>query len=309
MGPKRVKRWATFVLGVWLWSTAFVPPPEVGLSDTFFCFQDCHETKVDQSEKRPMQARPLRRIPSCGAGLWMASSMVAPSHAEGFDPSQWVELVSSNRDFLVASAAAVFTWRQVEEAQRQTEEARRQADEAFKQSDEYKIQQAVQKFMEPFKPDQVIQRDVMETTQNRLRTWARHATIVSGHYLTGKTVAMEEVLRDVPGVWSLTVEDENWKENKLYQSLRIADDGMLKEVLRRVQAKLAELPNPKTKFPIILLEVPRRAKGGGDQTDFLRVISISSPGMDLISTTAKELSSDSQFAHAPWQLETIWDKF
>ena len=65
------------------------------------------------SLKRPMQVRPLRRTPSCGAGLWMAFSMVAPSHAEGFDPSQWVELVSSNRDFPVASAAAVFTWRQV----------------------------------------------------------------------------------------------------------------------------------------------------------------------------------------------------
>ena len=152
---------------------------------------------------------------------------------------------------VVSAAAAVFTWRQ--------------ADEAFKQSDEYKIQQAVQKFMEPFKPskpkEKVIQREVMKTIEKRLTTWTQHATIVSGRYQTGKTVAVQEVLRYVPGVWSLLVKDKSWEE-KLYQSLGITGAGTLEEVLSRVQAKLAELPKPKTKIPIILLEVPRRTKEG-----------------------------------------------
>ena len=121
----------------------------------------------------------------------------------------FVQTVAENKDFLVSSAGfgvsvAAAVWTQ------------RQAEEAFKQSDEYKVQRAVAKFMEPFVPKmpkrEVIHRKVRDTIANRVKTWDEHATIVSGRFQTGKTVAVEEVLRGARGIFKHTVKDEHWEE-------------------------------------------------------------------------------------------------
>ncbi|CAE7600346.1 unnamed protein product, partial [Symbiodinium pilosum] len=148
------------------------------------------------------------------------------------------------------------------------------AQEAFKQSDEYKVQRAVAKFMEPFVTKmpkrKVIHRKVMDTIANRVKTWDEHATIVSGRFQTGKTAAVEEVLRGARGIFKHTVEDENWKK-ELYDSLQVDGPGMFETVIVRVKAELAKLADPITKTPIILFEVPR---------------------MDTISSTTKDLSTE-----------------
>ncbi|CAE7762555.1 unnamed protein product, partial [Symbiodinium pilosum] len=205
----------------------------------------------------------------------------------------FVQTVGDNRDFLIASAAAFWTYRQVQEAERATAEAerataeaKRQAEEAFKQSDEYKVQLAVAKFMEPFVPKmpkrKVIHGKVMDTIANGVKTWDEHATIVSGRFQTGKTVAVEEVFRGARGIFKHTVKDEHWEE-KLYKSLQVDGPGMFETVLVRVKAELAKLADPITKTPIILLEVPRTT----------------TKGMDTISSTSKDLSTEGgKAAHA-----------
>ncbi|CAE7926587.1 CACTIN, partial [Symbiodinium sp. KB8] len=65
----------------------------------------------------------------------------------------------------------------------------------------------------------------------------------------------------------------------MYKKLRVNDEGMFKEVLRRVRRELEKFPNNPTKFPILLLEVHREVVGGVD-------------AMKLVSTTAKTLATD-----------------
>ena len=66
----------------------------------------------------------------------------------------------------------------------------------------------------------MIHREVMDTIAKRVKTWDEHATIISGRFQTGKTVAVEEVLRDAKGIFKHTVENENWKK-ELYESLQV----------------------------------------------------------------------------------------
>ena len=76
---------------------------------------------------------------------------------------------------------------------------------------------AVKKFMAPYEPakspDEVVPRKVVDDIRHRLSSWRQQsdATIVSGRYKSGKTVAVEEALRGVCGVWAFTVEVEDWK--------------------------------------------------------------------------------------------------
>ncbi|CAE7531031.1 unnamed protein product [Symbiodinium pilosum] len=133
--------------------------------------------------------------------------------------------------------------------------------------------------MDPFVPKmpkrKVIHRKVMDTIANRVKTWDEHATIVSGRFRTGKTVAVEEVLRGARGIFKHTVKDEHWEE-RLYKSLQVDGPGMFEAVLVRVKAELAKLADPITKTPIILFEVPRAT----------------TKGMDTISSTTKDLSTE-----------------
>ena len=240
-----------------------------------------------------------RNIPLCGAVV--STCIVAEPERVSADVSAqeaaqtFVQTVAENKDFLVSSAgfgvsvaSTFWTYRQVQEAERataetkrqtaeaerataeakqQTAEAKRQA-EALKQSDEYKVQRAVAKFMDPFVPKmpkrKVIHRKVMDTIANRVKTWDEHATIVSGRFRTGKTVAVEEVLRGARGIFKHTVKDEHWEE-RLYKSLQVDGPGMFEAVLVRVKAELAKLADPITKTPIILFEVPRATTKGRGQ--------------------------------------------
>ncbi|CAE7558448.1 unnamed protein product [Symbiodinium pilosum] len=133
--------------------------------------------------------------------------------------------------------------------------------------------------MDPFVPKmpkrEVIHRKVMDTIANRVTTWDEHATIVSGRPQTGKTAAVEEVLRGARGIFKHTVESENWKK-ELYESLQVDGPGMFETVLVRVKAELVKLTDPITKTPIILFEVPRTT----------------TKGMDTISSTTKDLSTE-----------------
>ena len=218
--------------------------------------------------------------------------MVVPAYASdntGLEFQQFIdefagekdffEVVSSNRDFIVSVAAlivsvaaAAFGYRQVEEAKRQTDEAKRQADEAkrqadetFKASPEGKIRAAVAKAMEPFEParkeDEVIKRPEMDTIKDRIKSWQYHATMIGGRYQSGKSWALEEALRGVRGVVEFTIESANWK-TVMFEQEELDNAGQFKKVMCRVREKLKDFPDNLTKYPILLLDIPRRTTVG-----------------------------------------------
>ncbi|CAJ1414907.1 unnamed protein product [Effrenium voratum] len=159
-------------------------------------------------------------------------------------------------------------------------------------SSDFRIKRlAVKKLMAPYEPamspDEVVPRKVVDDIRHRLSSWRQKsdATIVSGRYKSGKTVAVEEALRGVCGVWAFTVEVEDWKP-AMCQMLGVKDANMFAEVLRRVRATLQKKKFAKnlTQYPILLLDIPRDIKGGKEE------------GMKLVSTTAKDMSSDSRYA-------------
>ena len=174
--------------------------------------------------------------------------------------------------------------------------------EAFIASDESKIQTAVQNFLQPYQPkkteEQVVRRDIMNTINKLITEWSlqtEKATIVSGRYQTGKTVAVNEALRGVRGVFQFDVESADWEE-AMYKQLRVSDEGMFKEVLRCVRRELAEFPSNATRFPILLLEVHREVVGGGLLSENVGRPNATTPevvdAMKLVSTTAKTLATD-----------------
>ncbi|CAE7353608.1 unnamed protein product [Symbiodinium sp. CCMP2592] len=131
--------------------------------------------------------------------------------------------------------------------------------------------------MVPFPPQtkkaEVVERDITKTIEERILGWHEHATIIAGRFGAGKSVAVEEALRDMQGVYVHQVRGNDWEE-KLYKRLGLDGPDMLEEVLRRVGDKLK-------RPPILLLDIPRTTK----------------QGMETISSFAKELSSDRKLAH------------
>ena len=201
-------------------------------------------------------------------GPCMMIALARATHEPAHLPSLQ-DYVAQNKDFLVETAGAVGTMAGSYIAYLQFEQDRRQVDEAFRASDEYKIQTAVQDFLQPYEisdpEEQVVKRDVMEAINELVRTWSRRAKktpTVTGRYQAGKTVAVNEALRGVRGVFQFEVESADWKE-AMYKKLRVNDEGMTKEVLRRVRRELAKFPNNPTKFPILLLEIHLEVVGGG----------------------------------------------
>ena len=208
--------------------------------------------------------------------------MVAPAYASdtsGLDFQQFVEEFAGKKDFFAALASATLSVAgtvvavagtavavaQLDQAKRSADEAKRSADEAFKASPEGKIQQALAKAMEPFEPsrpqDEVIQRPVMETLRQRIASWQQHATIIGGRYQSGKSVATEEALRGARGVVRFTIRSADWTD-RMCKHLGVDDEGLFKEVMRRAREKLKDFPDNLTKFPILLLEVPRTTTEG-----------------------------------------------
>ena len=197
--------------------------------------------------------------------------MIAPARATD-EPAHLPSLqdyVAQNKDFLVGTAGAVGTVAGSYIAYLQFEQDRRQADEALRASDEYKIKQAVEKFLRPYEISDseapVVKRHVMQTIKANITAWSRQTkktTIVTGRYQAGKTVAVNEALRGVRGVFQFDVKSADW-EKLMCEKLGVSNEGMFKEVLRRVRRELEKFPDNPTKFPILLLEVHREVVGGG----------------------------------------------
>ena len=158
----------------------------------------------------------------------------------------------------VALAALFFSYRQVVEARRANEEAR-------KASPEYKIEQAVDKFMQKFQPtmsqSHIVWRPVIDSIRCRIQNWEQDATLVSGRHGAGKTVAVQEALRDMRGTFQFNVNVAGW-DKVLYEELGIETKSMFKNVLDVAGAKLQNLNGNLTKTPILLLDVPRETTGG-----------------------------------------------
>ena len=196
--------------------------------------------------KRSRERLNTLKVFALAALSWAVSSLWSALHRSG----QFVGgTVANNRDFLVGTADAVGIMAVSYLACMQ-----------FYQ-DEYKIQTAVQDFLKPYPPkrkeEQVVRRDIMNTIKKLITEWSlqtEKATIISGRYMSGKTVAVNEALRGVRGVFQFDVKSADW-EKLVYEKLRVNDEGMFKEVLRRVRRELAKFPNNPTKFPILLLEV------------------------------------------------------
>eukprot|EP00439_Symbiodinium_sp_Y106_P009525 s12819_g1.t1 len=87
------------------------------------------------------------------------------------------------------------------------------------------------------------------------RSWQGHATIIAGRFGSGKSVALEEALRDRRGVYVHFVKDKDW-ENSLYKDLRLDNLGMLKDALRLVRKR------NHGSTPILVLDIPRTTKEG-----------------------------------------------
>ena len=106
---------------------------------------------------------------------------------------------------------------------------------AFQQTDAGKVRKAMAKMMKAFEPElaktMVAEREVVERIETRLRSWQGHATIIAGRHGSGKSVALEEALRGMQGVYVHTVEDKDWKKS-LYKDLGLDNLGMLKVALR-----------------------------------------------------------------------------
>ena len=103
-----------------------------------------------------------------------------------------------------------------------------------------RIEFAVDRMMQPFPPQkkeaEVVERGIIKAIRLRILRWNQHATVIAGRFGSGKSVALEEALRGMQGVYVHTVEDKDWKE-ALYKSLRMDDLGMLKEALRLVRKR------------------------------------------------------------------------
>ena len=135
----------------------------------------------------------------------------------------------------------------------------------------YQTYKATNGYMSSYKSrrpeSQVIKRDVMDTLKSRIRDWGEHATIISGRYMAGKTVAVEEALRGTRGVFRFCIKYADW-ESLMYQELGVKDTNMFKQVLRRVRKRLAKHPDNLTKFPILLLDIPRETPTGRSLVSF-----------------------------------------
>ena len=164
------------------------------------------------------------------------------------------------------------------------------------------------------KEDEVIKRPEMDTIKERIKSWRYNATIIGGRFQSGKSVAVEEALRGVRGVVRFTIKSADW-EKVMCKRLKVDDEGMFVEVMSRVHEKLKDFPDNLTKYPILLLDIPRRTTVGQSVFSFGFVfcrwcgafcqscffVCSNWQGIDEISTTAKVLASDQQGAavHAP----------
>jgi len=183
----------------------------------------------------------------------------------------------NNLDFVISIGTLVFTGSQALQGWASYQQSLRDSERARRESNEGRTQAAADRMMEPFAPQkkkaEVVPRGIMKTISERIQDWDEHATIIAGRFGAGKSVAVEEALRDMQGVFVHQVDGSDWKE-ELFKRLGLDGPDMLEEVLRRVGDKLK-------RPPILLLDIPRTTK----------------QGMNTVSSFAKLLSSDSSLAH------------
>ena len=169
-------------------------------------------------------------------------------------------------DFAISIGTLVFTasqalqgWASYQQSLRDSERAQRDSERAQRESEQGRIEFAVDRMMQPFPPQkkkaEVAERGIMKAIRRRILHWNQHATIIAGRFGSGKSVALEEALRGMQGVYIHTVEDKDWKE-ALYKSLRMDDLSMLKEALRLVRER------NQGSTPILVLDIPRTTKEG-----------------------------------------------
>ncbi|CAJ1374512.1 unnamed protein product [Effrenium voratum] len=239
----RVKPWMALVFILVKLMGAFVPPPQVA-----------------SARLRGLIERPQ----FIGSSIVKEDLRPRSTHCRALDVRVWQVIVSAS-GLVVATIQVV--------------RAVRDSVRTFKASPEGKIQEALARAMEPFEPsrpqDEVIQRPVMETLRQRIASWQQHATIIGGRCQSGKSVATEEALRGARGVVRFTIKSADW-ETTMYEELKVENSGLFKEMMRRVREKLKDFPNNLTKFPILLLEVPRTTI----------------EGIDRVSSTAKDVATD-----------------
>ena len=205
-------------------------------------------------------------------------------------------LVFTASQALQGWAAYQQSLRDSERAQRDSERAQRDSERARRESKEGRIEFAVDRMMQPFPPQkkeaEVVERGIIKAIRLRILRWNQHATVIAGRFGSGKSVALEEALRGMQGVYVHAVEDKDWKE-ALYKSLRMDDLGMLKEALCLVRKR------NQGSTPILVLDIPRTTKEGATSATLVVLCLIRlGAGMDTVSTFAKILSSDSSLAHA-----------
>ena len=215
---------------------------------------------------------------------------------QGLDIARWPDL---SKDFLVNLFAAVGTVAAAVIACVQVRIAQREAERAQRESKEGRIQAAVDRMLQPFLPktkeENVVKRDIINDIRKRILHWDEHATIIAGRYGCGKTVALEEALRDMQGVYVHRVKDSQWEE-QLYAVLGLGDEEMFRKVLENIRRKLE-------KPPVLVLDIPRSTKEGGGFEAFgaflfSYVFFAGFQGMDTISSFAKTFSSEGLLAHA-----------
>ncbi|CAJ1413846.1 unnamed protein product [Effrenium voratum] len=232
----RIKTWMALVFVLVKLMGAFVPPPQVA-----------------SARLRGLIERPQ----FIGSSIVKEDLRPRLTHCRALDVRVWQVIVSAS-GLVVATTQAV---------------------RAFKASSEGKIRAAVAKAMKPFEPsrpqDEVIQRPVMGTIQKRVECWRQHATIIGGRYQSGKSVATEEALRGARGVVRFTIKSADW-ETTMYEELKVENSGLFKEMMRRVGEKLKDFPDNLTKYPVLLLDIPRTTI----------------EGIDRVSSTAKDVATD-----------------
>lgn len=177
---------------------------------------------------------------------------------------------------------------QAEIAQYQAEIAQRQADIAYQASDEFKMKVAREKALSPYqgtpmKVTDTIPRPVMDDIRERVKVWdtdegTRSSTIICGLYESGKTRAVDEALRGVSGVVSVTADSDTWK-TELMSNLGVGNVAGLSNALSMMKD---EIPRDNlSKVPIIIIDIPR------DSVADVRTV----------SNFAKDCCSDKQLAH------------
>ena len=221
-----------------------------------------------------------------GRTAWRVERPRAKLPARG--PSLWQTIVSVS-GVVVSVSGMILSIEATLRGQRESERAQRESKEG-------RIEFAVDRMMQPFPPQkkeaEVVERGIIKAIRLRIRRWNQHATVIAGRFGSGKSVALEEALRGMQGVYVHAVEDKDWKE-ALYKSLRMDDLGMLKEALRLVRKR------NQGSTPILVLDIPRTTKEGATSATLVVLCLIRlGAGMDTVSTFAKILSSDSSLAHA-----------